>query len=372
MKLLGMMLKDLLGATPAPLQEGRSAKATSVYVTGNWLFTNDWNYGRLYAYDVTNPANPIFAGTYTYWHWLVYGSVEWVGTMALAFLIVVVNALVVSRGETVLARLGEWPLLGRVDVTFEAIVAFVLLLQFSSNFAQGPFQGYVPDLVPAKQVGLASALMGVMVILGGTGTLLGPLIGAGVVIGTEHWLSSYVERWPTLLGLVFIAVVLFVAAVAGDAVNYAIGRRTGPAVFSATDTDSRLHRMLNREHLNKAHAFFERYGGKAIVLGRFVPIVRTFVPFVAGVAEMSYRSFALYNVTGALAWKHGLNPFVRSAHASIPTGFPPSPLGNVLPFTQAMPRFDVLVRKYQHRVVALVGRYIADWSECQDVGVEIS
>ena len=73
-------------------------------------------------------------------------------------------------------------------------------------------------------------------------------------------------------------------------------------MFSATDSDSRLHRLLNREHLNKAHAFFERYGGKAIVLGRFVPIVRTFVPFVAGAASMSYSSFVFYNFAGAAIW----------------------------------------------------------------------
>ena len=95
---------------------------------------------------------------------------------------------------------------------------------------------------------------------------------------------------------------LFTAAFTGNAVNYAIGRRVGPRIFQATDTSGWSHKLLNREHLNKAHAFFEQYGGKAIVLGRFVPIVRTFVPFVAGVAEMSYRSFALYNVTGGIAW----------------------------------------------------------------------
>ena len=105
-----------------------------------------------------------------------------------------------------------------------------------------------------------------------------------------------------VLNIPLTAVLLFVAAVAGDAVNYAVGRRAGPAVFNATDSDSRLHRLLNREHLNKAHAFFERYGGKAIVLGRFVPIVRTFVPFVAGAASMSYSSFVFYNFAGAAIW----------------------------------------------------------------------
>jgi membrane-associated protein len=105
-----------------------------------------------------------------------------------------------------------------------------------------------------------------------------------------------------ILNLPLTGGLLFAAAVAGDAVNYAIGRRAGPAVFRATDTDSRLHRLLNREHLNRAHAFFERYGGKAVVLGRFVPIVRTFVPFVAGAASMSRSAFVFYNFTGAALW----------------------------------------------------------------------
>jgi membrane-associated protein len=95
---------------------------------------------------------------------------------------------------------------------------------------------------------------------------------------------------------------LIVAAVLGDAVNYAIGRRVGPLVFSAADAASRWHRLLNRRHLERAHEFFERYGGKAIVLARFVPIVRTFVPFVAGAASMTYAGFAFYNVIGGVLW----------------------------------------------------------------------
>ena len=95
---------------------------------------------------------------------------------------------------------------------------------------------------------------------------------------------------------------LVAAAVLGDAVNYAIGRRVGPMVFRATDSASRWHRLLNRRHLERAHEFFERYGGKAIVLGRFVPIIRTFVPFVAGAASMTYAHFAVFNVLGGIAW----------------------------------------------------------------------
>ena len=105
-----------------------------------------------------------------------------------------------------------------------------------------------------------------------------------------------------VLNVPLTALLLFAAAVAGDAVNYAIGRRAGPAVFTATDSNSLVHRLLNRDHLNKAHVFFERYGGKAVVLGRFVPIVRTFVPFVAGAASMSRSAFVFYNFTGAAIW----------------------------------------------------------------------
>ena len=99
-----------------------------------------------------------------------------------------------------------------------------------------------------------------------------------------------------------VIALLSVAAVLGDAVNYAAGRFVGPRVFSATDHSSGLHRLLNREHLQRTHAFFEKYGGKAVVLGRFVPIMRTFVPFVAGAGAMTYTRFAVYNVVGGLIW----------------------------------------------------------------------
>jgi len=95
---------------------------------------------------------------------------------------------------------------------------------------------------------------------------------------------------------------LFAAAFTGNAVNYAIGRRIGPRVFKATDRSNWLHRMLNQDHLTKAHEFFEQYGGKAVILGRFVPIVRTFVPFVAGAAQMTPGAFAFYNFVGAAGW----------------------------------------------------------------------
>jgi membrane-associated protein len=97
-------------------------------------------------------------------------------------------------------------------------------------------------------------------------------------------------------------VLLFVAAFSGNAVNYTVGRIVGPRVFSANGSAGISHRLLNREHLDRAHAFFERYGGKAVVLSRFVPIVRTFLPFVAGAAAMRPSAFGFYNLLGAAGW----------------------------------------------------------------------
>jgi membrane-associated protein len=98
------------------------------------------------------------------------------------------------------------------------------------------------------------------------------------------------------LSMTAMLALLMLAAFAGNAVNFAVGRFIGPRVFSGT------YRLLNREYLDRAHAFFEQYGGKAIVLARFVPIVRTFVPFVAGAAQMTPGVFVLYNAVGAIAW----------------------------------------------------------------------
>ena len=99
------------------------------------------------------------------------------------------------------------------------------------------------------------------------------------------------------LSVYALAVLLVTAAVAGDAVNYSVGRYVGPAVFTS-DTS----RFLNKKHLLRTQEFYERHGGKTILLARFVPIVRTFAPFVAGIGQMRYAYFATYNVTGALAW----------------------------------------------------------------------
>lgn len=98
------------------------------------------------------------------------------------------------------------------------------------------------------------------------------------------------------------AILLTTAAIAGDAVNYSVGRFIGPKVFSAHDYQGVLHKLLNRDHLDKAHVFFEKHGGMAVGLGRFVPIVRTFVPFVAGAASMTASTFVFWNLLGGVIW----------------------------------------------------------------------
>jgi membrane-associated protein len=99
------------------------------------------------------------------------------------------------------------------------------------------------------------------------------------------------------LNLAVLMVTLFVAAVVGDAVGYWSGKRVGHAIFTKPKS-----RFFNPKHLKKAHDFYERHGGKTIIIARFVPIIRTFAPIVAGAADMSYKRFATYNIVGGFAW----------------------------------------------------------------------
>jgi membrane-associated protein len=104
------------------------------------------------------------------------------------------------------------------------------------------------------------------------------------------------------LNLWGVTLLLMLAAYLGNACNYAIGRAIGPRIFSATDNSTIFGKLLNRKYLLQAHEFFEMHGGKAVALSRFMPIVRTFLPFVAGAARMSPKTFLVYNLAGAVAW----------------------------------------------------------------------
>jgi membrane-associated protein len=111
------------------------------------------------------------------------------------------------------------------------------------------------------------------------------LFTLGVVAGTGK-----INLW-LLLG------VLIVAAIAGDSTGYLLGKKTGPAIFSRPDS-----RLFKQEYVRRTQAFFERYGGKTILMARFVPIVRSFAPFMAGVGQMPYKTFVFYNVIGSFVW----------------------------------------------------------------------
>ncbi|WP_066270508.1 DedA family protein [Hydrogenophaga palleronii] len=104
-----------------------------------------------------------------------------------------------------------------------------------------------------------------------------------------------------LMSLPLVMVLLVIAAILGDQTNYSIGRYFGPKVFQWENS-----RLFNRNAFNQAHAFYEKYGGITIILARFMPFIRTFAPFVAGVAEMTRGKFTAYNVIGALIWVVGL------------------------------------------------------------------
>jgi membrane-associated protein len=99
------------------------------------------------------------------------------------------------------------------------------------------------------------------------------------------------------LNVFLVVVLLSIAAILGDTVNYWIGKVIGPKVFSSDSS-----RWLNRKHLERTHEFYEKYGGKTIIIARFMPIIRTFAPFVAGIGKMNYGKFLLYNIVGGILW----------------------------------------------------------------------
>ena len=127
-----------------------------------------------------------------------------------------------------------------------------------------------------------------------TGIVVTPFLPGDSLLFAVGALAS-AEGSP--LELHWTVLLLIVAAVLGDATNYAIGRRIGPVAFSSESS-----RFLNRKHLLRTQEFYERHGGKTIFLARFVPIIRTFAPFVAGIGRMSYRRFSAWNVGGGITW----------------------------------------------------------------------
>jgi membrane-associated protein len=135
-----------------------------------------------------------------------------------------------------------------------------------------------------------AALFGI--VFSETGLLIGfflpgdsLLFTVGVVAGAGH------------LNLIYVNLLLMAAAIIGDSTGYALGRSAGPHIFKRPNS-----RLFRREHLVRTHAFYEKHGGKTIIYARFIPIIRTFAPFVAGVAQMNYARFFSFNVFGGIGW----------------------------------------------------------------------
>jgi membrane-associated protein len=142
-----------------------------------------------------------------------------------------------------------------------------------------------------------------LVVFAESGLLVGFFLPGDSLLFTAGFLASGPSSVPDELHLSLPLLLLgcFVAAVAGDQVGYVMGRRVGPAIFRRPDS-----RFFKQENVDKAQAFFDKYGAKTIVLARFVPIVRTFAPVVAGVSRMNYRTFVTFNVVGGALWAIGV------------------------------------------------------------------
>jgi membrane-associated protein len=142
-----------------------------------------------------------------------------------------------------------------------------------------------------QDYGVWSYLILFLIIFCETGLVVTPILPGDSLLFA---VGTFAARGALDLNVVLL--LLSAAAIAGDTVNYAIGYRVGPQVFRTGG------RFLNREYLDQTHRFYERHGAKTIVIARFVPIVRTFAPFVAGIGRMSYTRFLTYNVVGGVGW----------------------------------------------------------------------
>jgi membrane-associated protein len=169
-------------------------------------------------------------------------------------------------------------------------------MAFLKEFIAALRQLVDPDQLNALAEGLGGWMYVILfaIVFAETGLVVTPFLPGDSLLFAVGAVASHPN---SPIGLPLTIALLTAAAVLGDAVNYAIGLRLGPAVFHREDSW-----LLNKKHLREAHEFYEKYGGKTIILARFIPIVRTFAPFVAGVGKMNYGRFAAYNVAGGAAW----------------------------------------------------------------------
>jgi membrane-associated protein len=143
------------------------------------------------------------------------------------------------------------------------------------------------------QYGTAMYWILIAIIFAETGLVVLPLLPGDSLLFTAGFVASSTGELDVFL----LGGALIVAAIAGDTVNYHVGKAIGPRVMKSESS-----RFFNKKYLEQTHAYFEKYGGKTIILARFVPIVRTFAPFVAGAGAMTYSKFIVFNVVGGVAW----------------------------------------------------------------------
>jgi membrane-associated protein len=152
------------------------------------------------------------------------------------------------------------------------------------------FFHFITDVRGLVQTGGYVALA--IIVFAETGLMIGFFLPGDSLLVTAGLFAAKGD-----LNIVFLNVLLMICAVAGDATGYYTGRKLGPALFRREDS-----LLFKKKHLIAAHEFYERHGGKTIILARFVPVIRTFAPIVAGMANMTYRRFATYNIIGGVGW----------------------------------------------------------------------
>jgi len=168
------------------------------------------------------------------------------------------------------------------------------------------------DAVDPKHLIEAFGVAGLFaIIFAESGLLIGFFLPGDSLLFTAGLLKS---QGVISLPLPLLLLGCFVCAVAGDQVGYAFGRRVGPSLFRRPDS-----KLFKQEHVEKAQAYFDKHGSKTIVLARFIPIVRTFAPVLAGVGRMDYRTFVTYNVMGGLFWAVGVTTVGYTLGRSIPS-----------------------------------------------------
>jgi membrane-associated protein len=204
-----------------------------------------------------------------------------------------------------------------------------------------------------QQYGFLTYAILFLIIFCETGLVVTPFLPGDSLLFAAGALSASLNTGGTLNPILLI-VILSIAAIAGDTVNYLIGAYVGPKVF---ERDSRF---LKKEYFDRTNAFYAKYGGKTIILARFVPIVRTFAPFVAGVGKMDYRRFITFNVIGGILWVvifvtlgalFGNIPFVKNNFEIVTLG---------IVFISILPMIFEFVRSRRPKSPALPGGEVGD------------